>query len=317
MDIHKNARLTPLGREHMVNMVLSGQTPKAVSEAVGVCPRTVRKWVERYTGEGLAGLHDRSSRPQHLYRPTPQPVLDRIEALRRQRLTGQAIAAETGVSAATVSRVLKRLGLNKLSALEPAEPVRRYERERPGELIHIDIKKLGKFDQIGHRITGDRTGQSNRRGVGWEFVHVCIDDASRIAFSQIKPDERKRSAVAFLKAAVTYYASLGITVVRVMTDNGSCYRSFAFRNACRRLGLKHIRTRPYTPRTNGKAERFVQTCLREWAYARAYLNSKQRAEELPFFVHRYNWHRPHSAIGAKPPISRLGLSGNNLLRLHI
>jgi transposase InsO family protein len=316
MDIHKNARLTPLGREHMVNMVLSGQTPKAVSEAVGVCPRTVRKWVERYTGEGLAGLHDRSSRPQHLYRPTPQPVLDRIEALRRQRLTGQAIAAETGVSAATVSRVLKRLGLNKLSALEPAEPVRRYERERPGELIHIDIKKLGKFDQIGHRITGDRTGQSNRRGVGWEFVHVCIDDASRIAFSQIKPDERKRSAVAFLKAAVTYYASLGITVVRVMTDNGSCYRSFAFRNACRRLGLKHIRTRPYTPRTNGKAERFVQTCLREWAYARAYLNSKQRAEELPFFVHRYNWHRPHSAIGAKPPISRLGLSGNNLLRLH-
>jgi transposase InsO family protein len=317
MDIHKNARLTPLGREHMVNMVLSGQTPKAVSEAVGVCPRTVRKWVERYTGEGLAGLHDRSSRPQHLYRPTPQPVLDRIEALRRQRLTGQAIAAETGVSAATVSRVLKRLGLNKLSALEPAEPVRRYERERPGELIHIDIKKLGKFDQIGHRITGDRTGQSNRRGVGWEFVHVCIDDASRIAFSQIKPDERKRSAVAFLKAAVTYYASLGITVVRVMTDNGSCYRSFAFRNACRRLGLKHIRTRPYTPRTNGKAERFVQTCLREWAYARAYLNSKQRAEELPFFVHRYNWHRPHSAIGAKPPISRLGLSGNNLLRFHI
>ena len=316
MDIHKNARLTPLGREHMVNMALSGQTPKAVSEAVGVCPRTVRKWVERYTGEGLAGLHDRSSRPQHLYRPTPQPVLDRIEALRRQRLTGQAIAAETGVSAATVSRVLKRLGLNKLSALEPAEPVRRYERERPGELIHIDIKKLGKFDQIGHRITGDRTGQSNRRGVGWEFVHVCIDDASRIAFSQIKPDERKRSAVAFLKAAVTYYASLGITVVRVMTDNGSCYRSFAFRNACRRLGLKHIRTRPYTPRTNGKAERFVQTCLREWAYARAYLNSKQRAEELPFFVHRYNWHRPHSAIGAKPPISRLGLSGNNLLRLH-
>jgi transposase InsO family protein len=317
MDIHKNARLTPLGREHMINMVLSGQTPQAVSEAVGVCPRTVRKWLDRYEAEGLAGLQDRSSRPQQLYRPTPQPVIDRIEALRRQRLTGQAIAAEVGVSAATVSRVLERLGLNRLSALEPAEPVRRYERERPGELIHIDIKKLGRFDQIGHRITGDRTGQSNRRGVGWEFVHVCIDDASRVAFSQIKPDERKRSAVAFLEAAVAYYASLGVIVLRVMTDNGSCYRSFAFRNACRRLGLKHIRTRPYTPKTNGKAERFVQTCLREWAYARAYLNSMQRAEELPFFVHRYNWHRPHSAIGAKPPISRLGLSGNNLLRLHI
>jgi transposase InsO family protein len=316
MDIHENARLTPRGREHMVNMVLSGQTPKAVSAAAGVCRRTVKKWVDRFKAEGLAGLQDRSSRPDRLRQPTPQAKVDQIEALRRQRMTGQAIAAQTGVSAATVSRVLKRLGLNKLSALEPAEPVRRYERERPGELIHIDIKKLGKFNQVGHRITGDRTGQSNSRGVGWEFVHVCIDDASRIAFSQIKPDERKRSAVAFLKAAVAYYASLGVIVERVMTDNGSCYRSFAFRNACRRLALKHIRTRPYTPKTNGKAERFVQTCLREWAYARAYLNSMQRADELPFFVHRYNWHRPHSAIGAKPPISRLGLTANNLLRLH-
>ena len=317
MDIHQNARLTPLGREHMVNMVLSGQTPKAAGEAVGVCPRTVRKWVDRFNAEGLTGLQDRSSRPDHLRQPTPQPTVDRIEALRRQRLTGKAIAAETGVSTATVSRVLKRLGLNKLSALEPAEPVRRYQRERPGELIHIDIKKLGKFDQIGHRITGDRTGQSNGRGVGWEFVHVCVDDASRIAFSRIMKSERKGCAIAFLKAAVAYYASLGVTVERVMTDNGSCYRSFAFRNACRRLGLKHIRTRPYTPKTNGKAERFVQTCLREWAYACAYSNSKQRAQELPFFIHRYNWHRPHSAIGAKPPITRLGLSGNNLLRLHI
>jgi transposase InsO family protein len=265
----------------------------------------------------LAGLQDRSSRPHRLYRPTPQPVVERIASLHRQRLTGQAIAVEVGVSAATVSRVLKRLGLNKLSALEPAEPPRRYERERPGEMIHIDIKKLGKFDQIGHRITGDRKGQSNSRGVGWEFVHVCVDDASRIAFSQIKPDERKRSAVAFLKAAVAYYASLGVIVERVMTDNGSCYRSAAFAKACRRLGLKHIRTKPYTPRTNGKAERFVQTCLREWAYARAYLNSKQRAEELPFFLHRYNWHRPHAGIGAKPPISRLDLTEDNLLRLHI
>jgi len=316
MDIHKNARLTPYGRERMVTMVLSGQTPKAVSEAVGVCPRTVRKWVERYQAEGLAGLQDRSSRPRQLYRPTPQPVIDRIESLRRQRLTGQAIAAEVGVSPATVSRVLKRLGLNKLSALEPAEPVRRYERERPGELIHIDIKKLGKFNQIGHRITGDRTGQSNSRGVGWEFVHVCIDDASRIAFSQIKPDERKRSAVAFLKAAVAYYKSLGITVLRVMTDNGSCYRSRAFAKACRRFKLKHIRTKPYTPRTNGKAERFIQTSLREWAYARAYLNSRQRARDLPFFMHRYNWHRPHASIGRVPPITRLGLTRDNLLRLH-
>jgi transposase InsO family protein len=316
MDMHKNARLTPLGRERMVKMVLSGQTPQAVSAAVGVCPRTVRKWLERYEREGEAGLQDRSSRPHRLYRPTEQTRVERIEALRRQRLPGKTIAIEVGVSAATVSRVLRRLGLNRLSALEPAQPIRRYERERPGELIHIDIKKLGKFARVGHRITGDRTGQSKSRGIGWEFVHVCIDDASRIAFSQIKPDERKLSAVAFLKAAVTYYAGLGVTVERVMTDNGSCYKSFAFKNACRRLRLKHIRTRPYTPRTNGKAERFIQTSLREWAYARAYTSSRQRAAELPFFLHHYNWHRSHGSLDDRPPISRLALSEDNLLRLH-
>jgi len=316
MDIHKNARLTPLGRERMVRMVVGGQTPQAVSEAVGVCPRTVRKWVGRYEAEGLAGLQDRSSRPQRLRQPTPQATIDRIEALRRQRLTGQAIAAETGVSPATVTRVLKRLGLNRLSALEPAEPVRRYERDRPGELIHIDIKKLGKFNRVGHRITGDRTGQSNSRGVGWEFVHVCIDDASRVAFSRVMKTERKGCAIAFLNAAVAYYKSLGITVERVMTDNGSCYKSFAFRRACKRLGLRHIRTRPYTPRTNGKAERFIQTALREWAYARAYDTSRQRAAELPYWMHRYNWHRPHGGIDGNIPITRLGLTGNNLLRLH-
>lgn len=316
MNVHKNARQTPRGREWMVCLAASGQTPQAVSSAVGVCPRTVRKWLKRHENEGVAGLADRSSRPHRLYRPTPQPVVERIAVLRCQRLTGKAIAAEVGVSPATVSRILRRLGLNKLSALQPAEPVRRYEREHPGELIHIDIKKLGKFNRIGHRITGDRTGQSKTRGIGWEFVHVCIDDASRIAFTQIKPDERKASACAFLKAAVAYYANLGVKVERVMTDNGSCYRSKAFGKACRKLGLKHIRTKPYTPKTNGKAERFIQTSLREWAYARAYNTSQQRAAELPYWMHRYNWHRPHGSIGAKPPISRLGLTGNNLLRLH-
>ena len=316
MDIHKNARLTPLGREHMVNMVLSGQTPKAVSEAVGVCPRPVDKWVKRFQAEGLAGLQDRSSRPDHLRQPTPQVIVDRIEALRRQRLTGKAIAIETGVSTTTVSRVLKRLGLNRLSALEPATPPRRYQRERLGELIHIDIKKLGKFNRIGHRITGDRTGQSNTRGVGWEFVHVAIDDASRIAFTRVMKTERQTCAVTFLKLAVAYYASLGITVERVMTDNGSCYRSRRFRTACRRLSLRHIFTRPYTPRTNGKAERFIQTALREWAYAKAYDTPQQRAAELPYWTHRYNWHRPHGSIAAVPPICTLGLTGNNLLRLH-
>ena len=316
MDIHKNARLTPLGRERMVKMVLGGQTPQAVSEAVGVCPRTVRKWVARYREEGPPGLQDRSSRPKRLHQPTPQAVVEQIEALRRQRLTGKAIAAATGVSSATVSRVLRRLGLNRLSALEPAQPVRRCEREHPGELIHIDIKKLGKFNRIGHRITGDRTGRSNSRGVGWEFVHVCIDDASRIAFSRVMKTERKGCAITFLKAAIAYYKSLGITVERVMTDNGSCYKAFAFRRACKRLGLRHIRTRPYTPRTNGKAERFIQTALREWAYARAYDTSCQRAAELPYWIHRYNWHRPHGSIGAVPPIAKLGITRNNLLRLH-
>jgi len=321
MDVHENAPLTPSGRAAMVRRVVEGgQTPQAVSEAVGVCPRTVRKWVERFRAEGVAGLRDRSSRPHRLHRPTPPETVTRIEALRRQRWSSAQIAREAGVSKATVSRILRRLGLNRLRALEPAAPVRRYEREHPGELIHIDIKKLGRIDGLGHRITGDRRGQSNRRGrgegLGWEFVHVCIDDASRIAIAKVMADERKKSATAFLKAALAYYASLGIKVVRVMTDNGACYKSFAFARACKRLGLKHIRTKPYTPKTNGKAERFIQTALREWAYATAYTHSDHRTEDLPRWLHRYNWHRPHAGIGAKTPISRLGLPENNLLRLH-
>ena len=317
MDIHKNARLTPHSRAELVRRVRDGgQRRAAVAVAFGISAKTAGKWVRRYQSEGSAGLIDRSSRPHRLHRPTPQPVVESIAALRRQRLTGKAIAAAVGVSPATVSRILKRLGLNRLKDLEPAPLVRRYERDRPGELIHIDIKKLGKFNRVGHRITNDRSGQSNSRGVGWEFVHVCIDDASRIAFSKVMKTERQGCAVTFLKAAIDYYASLGVTVERVMTDNGSCYRSFAFRRACKRLGLRHIRTRPYTPKTNGKAERFIQTALREWAYAKAYDTSRQRAAELPAWMHRYNWHRPHGSIDDQPPISRLGLAGNNLLRLH-
>ena len=316
MNIHKNARLTPLGRGRVVKEVLSGQTAEAAARAAGVCPRTVRKWVARYKAEGVHGLEDRSSRPHRLRRPTPVAVVERVEGLRRQRWTGKQIAAEVGVSPATVGRILKRLGVNRIQALEPAEPVRRYERDHPGELIHIDIKRLGRFDRTGHRITGKRTGIASSRGSGWEYVHVAIDDASRVAFSQILPDERKGSAVAFLKAAVAYYQSLGVKVARVMTDNGSCYKSFAFRDACRDLGLRHIRIKPYTPRTNGKAERFIQTALREWAYAQAYDTSAQRAAELPSWLHRYNWHRPHGSLKSKPPISRLALTEDNLLRLH-
>jgi transposase InsO family protein len=241
--------------------------------------------------------------------------------LRRQRHTGNEIAAEVGVSAATVSRVLKRLGLkrlglNRLSALEPAEPVRRYERAAPGEIVHIDIKKLGKFNRIGHRITGDRIGQSNTRGVGWEYVHLAIDDHSRLAYSEILPDEKRGSCLRFLFNALRYFQSLGVKVERVMTDNGSSFRSRRYAKALRRLRVKHLRTKPYTPKTNGKAERFVQTSLREWAYARAYDTSDQCAAELPLWLHRYNWHRPHGSIGSMPPISRLRLTEDNLLRLH-
>ena len=317
MDIHKNARLTPLSRAELVRRVIEdGQTPKAVAAAFGVCPKTVHKWVKRLQEEGPKGLQDRSSRPHRLRRPTPEPTVRRIEALRRERRSGQQIAAETGVSLATVSRVLRRLGLNTLKALEPAQPVQRYERDKPGELLHIDIKKLGRFERPGHRVTGDRTGQSKTRGIGWEYVHVCVDDHSRIAFSQILPDEKKESAIAFLKAAVAYYKTLGVTVERVMTDNGSCYRAKDFAGACQTLKLKHKRTKPYTPKTNGKAERFIQTALREWAYARAYQTSEQRARHLPDWLHRYNWHRPHGSLKAKTPISRLPLAEDNLLRLH-
>jgi transposase InsO family protein len=316
MNVHQNARLTPLGRERVVRQVASGQTPQAVAQAAGVCPRTVRKWVERYRREGQAGLCDRSSRPHKLHRPTPQAVIEQVETLRRARYTGKQIAVELHLSPATVSRILKRLGLNRIAALEPAQPVRRYERAKAGEMIHIDIKKLGRFTTVGHRITGERSPRFKSRGAGWEFVHIAIDDHSRVAFAKVMANERKGCATAFLKAALAYYGSLGIKIERVMTDNGSCYRSFAFRRLCKRLGLKHIRTKAYSPQTNGKAERFIQTSLREWAYAQAYKSSRQRKTELPVWLHRYNWHRPHAGIGDTVPVSRLGLTENNLLRLH-
>ena len=317
MNSHENARLTHHSRGALVRRVtVEGQPVAAVAAAFGVTARTVRKWVARYRAEGEAGLRNRSSRPHRLHRPTPGPVVQRIGALRRARWTGRRIAAELGVSPATVSRVLRRLGLSRLRDLEPAEPVRRYERARPGELIHLDIKKLGRFDRVGHRITGDRSGPNKSRGAGWEYVHVAIDDHSRVATSRVFPDEQAVSAVAALRDAVTFYARLGVTVERVMTDNGSCYRSRAFRRACADLGIRHIRTRPYTPKTNGKAERFIKTALEEWAYAHAYQTSDQRADHLPHWLHSYNWHRQHGGINAMKPIERLHLTGDNLLRKH-
>jgi transposase InsO family protein len=318
MDTHKNARLTPKGREEMVRAVVDdGLSPAAAARRFNTTPKTVAKWVERFRAEGVDGLRDRSSKPHSSPGQTPPATCAAVEALRRQRYIGKQIAAELGISPATVSRILQRRGLNRLSALEPPEPIRRYEREHPGEIIHIDIKKLGRFNSIGHRITGDRTGQSNARGVGWEYLHLAIDDHSRVAFSEILPDEKRRSCLRFLFNALRFFRAHGVRVQRVMTDNGTSFRSRRYAKALRLLRIKHLRTKPYTPKTNGKAERFVQTALREWAYAKAYLNSGQRAADLPIWLHRYNWHRPHASLKANVPISRLGLTEDNLLMLHI
>ena len=322
MNVHKNAALTPKGREQMVRAVVHcGQSKAETARSFKTSWKTVHKWVRRYSEHGIEGLRDRSSRPLSLPSQIPPTVCAKVAALRQQRHTGQQIAREVGISPATVSRILKRCGLNRLKSLEPAEPVVRYERETPGEIIHFDIKKLGRFNKTGHRITGDRKCQSNQRqngtAPGWEYVHVAIDDRSRVARADIFANERKESAIAFLKATIAYFNELGVKVTRIMTDNGACYRSKAFAKACRRLRLKHLFTKPYTPKTNGKAERFIQTAIREWAYARAYRTSEQRRQELPRWLHCYNWHRPHCAVNNNPPISRINLTMDNLVRFHI
>ncbi len=321
MNVHNNARLTPKGREDMVRAVVDCGLSKAqVARQFNTTAKTVAKWVYRFKAAGVVGLRDRSSKPLSSPSQIPLATADAVEGLRRQRRTQEHIAGELGISKATVSRILKRRGLSLLSSIEPQEPRPRYERKAPGEIIHIDIKKLGRFNAVGHRITGNRTGQSNQRqngtAPGWEYVHVAIDDHSRVAFSQIKLSEKKQPAVEHLIAAVAYYKHLGIKVERVMTDNGPCYQSKLWAMTCRELGVRHLRTKPYTPQTNGKAERFIQTALREWAYATAFETSDQRRAELPRWLHRYNWHRPHASLGQKPPISRIGLTRNNLLRHH-
>lgn len=317
MNMHENARLTPKGRELLIARLERGEHPEDVASAMGISLRTVYKWRKRYRDFGPSGLHDRSSRPLRSPNRTSEATEMQVIALRKQKRTYDRIAEQTGLSRATVGRILLRRGLNRWRDLVPPDPVIRYERQRPGEMIHMDIKKLGRFNRVGHRITGDRHGQSSARGIGWEFVHVAIDDHSRIAFSQVLETEKKEQAIAFLKAAVAWYKRLGIKVERVMTDRGSCYRSKAFDNVCKALAIRHIYTKPYSPKTNGKAERFIQSSLREWAYARAYQTSQQRKQELPRWLHHYNWHRPHAGIKRKTPISRSGLDVNNLLRLHI
>jgi transposase InsO family protein len=280
-----------------------------------VTARTAAKWVKRYREQGVAGLADRSSRPHRLHRPTSSEQVERVEALRRQRWTGYRIAQHAGLSRATVSRILRRLKLNRIRDLEPAPVVQRYEHDAPGDLLHLDIKKLGRIVRPSHRVTGNRRDSVD--GAGWEYVHVAIDDHSRIAFSGIYPDEKRSSVIACLRSTLDWYARLGIRFKAVLTDNGPAYRSFQFAQVCRELGLKHRFTRPYTPRTNGKAERFIQTALREWAYACSYDNSQQRSQQLHSWLHDYNWHRPHASLNHQPPISRSGLDRNNLLSHHI
>jgi len=315
MDYHQNARLTIHRREQLARKVLvEGCTLKLAAASFGVSARTAAKWVGRYREQGRSGLRDRSSRPHRLPRQTAAWVAEQVETLRRQRWTGVRIAQATGLSRATVSRILRRLRLSRIRDLDPVPPVTRYEHARAGDLLHLDIKKLARFAAAGHRVHGDLRRRT--RGVGWDYVHVAIDDHSRIAFSEIYANEQGPSVAAFLHAAVAYYARLGIAVRAVLTDNGPAYHSLAFAAACRQLGLKHRFTRPYTPRTNGKAERFIQTALREWAYARAYDHSQQRTQQLRPWLHQYNWHRPHGALDMAPPITRSGLDTNNLLRLH-
>lgn len=313
MNLHKHARLSPRGRALLVARVLEqGLRVEEAAHAAGVSVRTAYKWLRRFREEGLAGLTDRSSRPQRCPHATPAPLVEELMERRRARQTYRQIALDLKVAPSTTGRLLRRAGLHRLAELEPARPDNRYEHPRPGDLLHLDIKKLGRFRRPGHRLTGSRAGTSV--GAGWDFVHLAIDDHSRVAFGSIEADERGSSACRALLRAVRYYRSLGVRFERVLTDNGPCYKSRRFRRLVRRLGMRHKRTRPYTPRTNGKAERLVQTALREWAYARSYENSQHRADALAPWLHHYNWHRPHASVNYQPPISRLPL--NNVVGLH-
>lgn len=329
MKLHANAPLGPKGRAVMVRRVLDdGLTLTEAAMAAGVSVRTAGKWVRRYRAEGEAGLLDRSSAPKRLANATPAERVQAIAALRRVRLTGPEIAETLEMATSTVSAVLKRIGLGKLSRLEPVEAIRRYEKQRPGELIHIDVKKLGRIGPhgAGHRITGRKGRRTTikrdaagvrRRQIGYECVHVCVDDCTRLAYVEVLADEKAPTVIGFLKRAVAFYRSHGVTVERLMTDNGSAYVSAAHALACRRLGIKHIRTRPYRPQTNGKAERFIRTMLREWAYATVFGSSAERAAALSGWLERYNFRRRHGALGQRPPYERLRERiGNNVAGIY-
>ena len=310
MKLHGNAPFGPKGRATMARRVVEqGWSLTEAAEAAGVSERTCSKWVGRYRAEGEKGLWDREPEPRSVPHRTPADRVEAIAALRRVRMTGPEIAECLGMALSTVSVVLRRIGLGKLSRLEPLEPPNRYERSRPGELIHIDVKKLVRIERgAGHRVTGKRTKQAE--GAGWEFVHVCVDDATRLAYVEVLTDERATTAIGFLRRAVAFYATRGIEVEQLMTDNGNAYRSTAHAIACRALGIRHIRTRPYRPRTNGKAERFIRTMLGGWAYGAIYRDSNERTAALSGWLDFYNWRRPHGSLAHKPPGVRLGELNN-------
>jgi transposase InsO family protein len=324
MKLHANAALSLNQRRRMVRRVVDeGWSVTKAAEAAEVSERTCSKWVGRYRAEGEPGLLDRSSAPRSVPHRTPEDRVEAIAALRRLRMTGAEIAFSLGMALSTVSAVLTRIGLGKLSRLEPPEPANRYERRRAGELLHVDVKKLGKIAGAGHRVTGQRTSQAanrraRRRGApkGWEFVHVCVDDATRLAYVEVLEDERATTAAGFLRRAVAFYRRHGISVERVMSDNGACYRSTIHALVCRTLGLRHLRTRPYRPRTNGKAERFIRTLLAGWAYGAIYATSGERAAALDGWLWTYNHRRPHGSLSHKPPIARLN-ELNNLAGSYI
>jgi transposase InsO family protein len=316
MDYHHHARLTVHGRELLCRAVLEGRLGLCEAAAAHKISRqTAAKWVRRYREGGVASLADRSSRPANSPLQVPPDLVARVEALRRERWTGVRIAQATGRSRATVSRILTRLKLNKAKMLEAQVPIVRYEHAAPGDLLHIDIKKFARIVKAGHRITGNP--QDETRGAGWEFLYVAVDDHSRIAYTAMMPNETAASSARFLTDAAAWFQRLGIAVRRVLTDNGPCFYARRFAQACRALAITHKRTRIYTPRTNGKAERFIQTAIREWAYARRYETSAERLHHLQPWTHLYNWHRPHASLNQSPPISRSGLDVNNLLIHHI
>jgi transposase InsO family protein len=314
MNTHKHARLTFARRLEMVQqMTLQGLDAVGAAAAQGVTAPTARKWLGRYLAGGVAALADASSRPERSPKAIDAGKALLIVELRKRRMLQSRIARNVGVSPSTVSRVLARAGLSRLSDLQPAEPIVRYEHEAPGDLLHIDTKKLGRIERPSHRVTGNRRDSVD--GAGWETLFVAIDDHARLAFTAMHPDEKKAQAVLFLHNAVAYYDLLGVTIKRLLSDNGSAFRSREFADACKALGIRHQFTRPYRPQTNGKAERFIQSALREWAYGWTYQNSAERTHALASWQHNYNWHRPHSGIGGNAPINRLK-SRNNLLTLH-